>query len=88
MENNKFISNNPFELNIQLPKKTLNEVQKVVRKEIENISVNPIMDYLDKNNKVFTGEVAKEIRMYQSQIYALGQYAREGQAISTFSVKI
>ena len=44
--------------------------------------------YLDKNNKVFSGEVAEEIRMYQAQIYSLGQFAREGQPITTFSVKI
>ncbi len=88
MENNNFISNNPFEFNIQLPKKTLSEVQKVVQKEVGNISINPIMDYLDKNNKVFSGEVAEEIRMYQAQIYSLGQFAREGQPITTFSVKI
>ena len=53
MENNNFISNNPFEFNIQLPKKTLSEVQKVVQKEVADISINPIMDYLDKNNKVW-----------------------------------
>lgn len=88
MDSNKFISNNPFEFNIQLPKKTLNEVQKVVQKEVEKISVNPIVEYLDKNNKVFTGEVANEIKMYQAQIYTLGQTVRENQPKSTFSIRI
>ena len=82
------ISNNPFGLNIALPNKTIEEVKKVVKQEALNISANPFVDYLEQNDKVFSGEVAKEIRKHQSQIYTLGQVMREGQPRTTFSINI
>ena len=88
MTNNNFISNNPFGINIAIPKKTIQEVQKVVKEEIENISVNPFLNYLEANDKVFSGEVAREINNYYAQIYALGQVMREGQPTSTFNTKM
>ncbi len=88
MTNNNFISNNPFGINIAIPKKTIQEVQKVVKEEIENISVNPFLNYLEENDKVFSGEVAREINNYYAQIYALGQVMREGQPTSTFNIKM
>ena len=86
-EQSKIISNNPFGLNVALPSKTIEEVKKVVKQEALNISANPFVDYLEQNDKVFSGEVAREIRKHQSQIYTLGQIMREGQPISTFSIK-
>lgn len=88
MKDNQIISQNPFGLNITLPKKTIQEVQKVAQQEIENITVNPWAEYLEENDKVFSGEVAKEIRKYQAQIYALGQVMREGQPTSTFKANV
>ena len=88
MQDNNLILNNPFGINISLPKKSVDEVKKVVKKEVGNISVNPFVDYLDDNDKVFSGEVAKEIKKYQAQIYSLGQIMREGQPNSSFNVNI
>ena len=89
MTNSNSIFNNPFEkLNLQLPQKTIKEFQKVVKEEAKNISVNPFLNYLDENEKVFNGEVAREIRKCHAQIYALGQMTREGQPISTFSITL
>ena len=82
------ISNNPFGINIALPKKSIQEVQKVAKQELANISVNPFLNYLDENDTVFSGEVATEIRKYQSQVYALGQVMREGQPRTTFNLKV
>ena len=82
------ISKNPFGLNIALPSKTIEEVKKVAKQEIENISANPFVDYLEQNDRVFSGEVAKEIRKHQSQIYTLGQVMREGQPRTTFSMNV
>ena len=87
-ENNSYITNNPFGLNVAIPHKTVQDVQKVVQQEIANITVNPFINYLDENDKVFSGEVAKEIRKYQSQMYTLGQVMRDGQARRTFNIKI
>ena len=87
MAENNIISNNPFGINISLPKKSMQEVQKVAQQELANISVNPFLNYLDENDKVFSGEVAQEIRKYQSQVYALGQVMREGQPVRRFNAK-
>lgn len=88
MEDKQIISKNPFGLNITLPKKTLQEVQKVAQQEMGNISVNPFLEYFEENDKVFSGQVAKEIRKYQSQIYTLGQVMREGKSSSSFNINM
>lgn len=87
-ENKNLILNNPFGFNVALPKKSIQEVQKVAAQELENITVNPFLDYLNDNDKVFSGEVANEIGKYQAQMYALGQTMREGQPKRTFNVKV
>ncbi len=88
MADNSIISNNPFGLNISIPTKTIQEVQKITQQEIADVTVNPFLNYLDENDKVFSGEVASEIRKYQAQIYSLGQVMREGQARTTFSINV
>jgi len=88
MNKNQIIQNNPFGFNITLPKKSIDEIKKVAVKEAGNISVNPFLDYLEENDKVFSGEVAKEIRKYQAQIYSLGQVMREDQPHSSFNIKM
>ena len=82
-ENNIFL-NNPFNFNISLQKKTIKTVQSALRHEAENLGLNEMKNFLENNDKVFSGEVSKEIRRYQAMIYSLGQVAREGQPISTF----
>ncbi len=88
MSEQSIIQKNPFGLNIALPQKTVEEITKVVQQEVENITVNPLTDYLEENDKVFSGEVANEILKYQAQIYSLGQIMREGQTTRTFSAKV
>lgn len=88
MNENQIIQKNPFGLNITLPKKTIEEVTKVAQQEIENMTVNPFVDYFEENDRVFSGEVAKEIRKFQSQIYSLGQVMREGQPVRTFRADV
>lgn len=87
-EQQSIISNNPFGFNVTLPKKTMQEVKKVVEQEIGDITVNPFVEYLDENDKVFSGEVAKEIKKYQAQMYALGQVMRKGQPTRTFNANV
>ncbi len=88
MEENGIIQKRPFGLNIAFPQKTVEEVKKVVQQEVEAIKENPLSNYLDENSKVFDGTVAKEIRKYQAQIYAMGQAAREGQPTTTFRMEM
>ena len=84
MADNNIFLNNPFSFNINLPKKTIKTVQRALRSEAENHGLNEVKNFFEENDKVLSGEVAKELRKYQSIIYSLGQLSREGQPISTF----
>ena len=86
MDNNNIIKGNPFLQSLNYPKKTIEEVAKVAKQELGNITVNPFMNYLEDNQEVFNGNVTKQIRQYQAIIYAMGQAAREGQPTSTFDM--
>ena len=86
MVENNIIQKRPFGLNIAFPHKTIEEVKKVVQKEVEDITANPFINYLDENEKVFDGTVQKEIRKYLALIYAMGQAARDGQPTTTFKM--
>ncbi|MBQ9244775.1 hypothetical protein IJ182_00740 [bacterium] len=88
MEDNKGIQNRPFGLNIVAPHKTIEEVKKVVKQEVEDITVNPFLNFLETNEKVFDGTVEKEIRKYQAMIYNMGQASREGQPTTTFKMNM
>ena len=88
MEDKPIISKQSFGLNITLPKNAIKEVQKAAELEIKNISLNPFSNYFEQNDKVFSGEVAGEIRKYQAQIYTLGQIMHEGAAGQSFNTKM
>lgn len=85
---NNLIFNNPFNINVKLPKKTIREIQKVAREEVKKVSVNPFLNYLEEYDSVFSGEISNELRKYQSQAYTLGQLVREGQPRSTFQITV
>ena len=84
MPENNFFLNNNFGINVNIPHKTLNTVKRAVQQEVGNLGLNEVKNFFEDNEKVFSGEVAKEIRKYQSMMYALGQVSREGQPITTF----
>lgn len=85
MAENNFFLNNNFGININLPQKTINTVKRAVKQEVEeNLGINEVKNFFEDNDKVFSGEVAKEIRKYQAMIYSLGQISREGQPKVTF----
>ena len=84
MAENNFLLNNNFGININLPHKTLNTVKRAVKQEVENLGLAEVKNFFEDNDKVFSGEVAREIRKYQAMIYSLGQLSREGQPTRTF----
>ena len=92
MDNQSSILKNSFGLNVALPRQQINEVKKAVETGIENfsknINQNPFVDYFETNDKVFSGEVAREIENCHAQIYALGQVMREGEPVTTFSANV
>ena len=84
MAENNFFLNNNFGINVNIPHKTINTVKRAVKQEVENLGLAQVKNFFEDNERVFSGEVAKEIRRYQAMMYALGQVSREGQPITTF----
>lgn len=86
MEQNNFIAKQPFGLNISIPKKTVQQVKRIAQQEIEKLTANPFIDFLESSDKVFSGETAQEIRKYQARIYTLGQLMHDGTTGKSFDV--
>ena len=86
MDNNQLIKQ-PFGLNIALPKRTIQEIHKAAKQEIENIAVNPFLNYAASNYSRSPEEISNDLRKAQGQIYALGQAMREGQSGVSFNAK-
>ena len=88
MENNhmeQFIKK-PFGFNVALPKKTIAEVQKVAKQELENFTVNPFVNFLNENYELSPEEIVNDLRKAQGQIYTLGQVMRENATGRTFNM--
>ncbi len=79
------ILNRPFGLNIALPERTLRQFQETAVNSVNLFT--PIIDYLDENDNVFSGDVAKQISKYNEMTYALGAAARAGKVKPTFDTK-
>ncbi len=78
----------PFGLNVALPQKTIQEIQKIAKEELEEITVNPFINYFEENDKVFSGEVADEIDRYRAQLYSVNQLMNKNQPRSTFNLSM
>ena len=78
----------PFGLNVALPQKTIQEIQKIAKEELEEITVNPFINYFEENEKVFSGEVADEIDRYRAQLYSVNQLMNKNQPRSTFNLSM
>ncbi len=79
------ILNRPFGLNITLPQRTLQQFQETATNAVNLFS--PVVDYLEENDKVFSGEVARQIEKYNEMAYAMGSAARAGKDKTTFNMK-
>ncbi len=78
----------PFGLNVAIPQKTVQEIQKIAKQELEEITVNPFINYFEENDKVFSGKVADEIDKYRAQMYSVNQLMNKHQPRSTFNINI
>ncbi len=87
MDNNQFINNRPFGLNVALPQTIIKEVPQVVKQEIENFIENPFLNLINERYSLSPEEIANDMRKAQSQIYTLGQVMREGQPGNSLSMK-
>ena len=76
---------NLFGMNVHIPTRTIQQVKDTAVKHLGNI-VSPIFDYLDDNQKVFSGEIREELNKYNAQMYAYGQVMRKGKPVSGFQI--
>ena len=76
---------NLFGLNVNLPTRTIKQVKDTATKHLGEL-VSPIFDYLEDNQKVFTGELTDELNKYNAQMYRYGQVMRKGTQKSGFSI--
>jgi len=72
----EYMSIKPFGLNV-IPSKTQEQVGKTVEEAIGSLW-NPVLDYLSKNEDVFSGNVATEIDKLNLQTMRLGMTMDEG----------
>lgn len=86
MADSSNILNRPFGLNIKVPERTIQQAQETAGSAVSNLWT-PLFSYLDENNNVFTGDVAREIDKYNRMAYSLGSIVRQGKPEITFDTK-
>ena len=79
--------NMPFGLNIKLPTRTLKEAQKTLTGQVSSLW-EPVIDFFEKNDKVFNGDVSAQIDLYNRQTYNLGAIMRDVTETHNFDTKI
>lgn len=76
----------PFGMNIKMPVKTIKQVEKTAENAVGGI-LEPLFNFIDDNQKVFTGNVANEIEKYNLMSYNIGAALRRDKVTGDFDVK-
>lgn len=63
--------NRPFGLNVRVPDRTLKQAGETLSSTAGGV-LSPMLDYLEDNEKVFTGEVSAEINKIFAQSFNIG----------------
>lgn len=71
------ISKLPFGLNITGHERTIQQYQESAEAAVNSLWGSIFSD-IEQNDKVFSGDVAKEINKYNQQAYNLGAVMRDG----------
>ena len=74
-------------MNVQVPTRTLKQAKDTAQKAVSSLW-EPVVDYFDKADNVFSGNVQEEINKYNRMAYSLGETMRKGQDRPTFNVKV
>jgi len=75
-----YMSIKPFGLNVIPSKATQEQVSKTVEEAIGGLWT-PVLDYLKKNENVFSGDVSTEINKLNFQTMRLGMAMDEGKEV-------
>ena len=73
-------------MNVKVPTRTLQQVKDTATKAVNSLW-EPVVDYFDKADNVFSGNVQEEISKYNRMAYSLGVTMRKGQDRHTFNMK-
>ena len=68
--------NKPFGLNVKVPERTLQQAGATLSNTAGGV-LSPITDYLETNEEVFNGDVAKEINRIFSHTFNIGSIMRQ-----------
>ncbi len=85
--NNTNLFNRPFGLNVQVPTRTLKQVKDTATKAVSSLW-EPVADYFEKADNVFSGNVQEEIAKYNRMAYSLGATMRKGQQRPSINFKV
>lgn len=69
-----------------MPVKTIKQVEKTAENAVGGI-LEPLFNFIDDNQKVFTGNVANEIEKYNLMSYNIGAALRRDKVTGDFDVK-
>lgn len=81
----EYINLKPFGMNVLVPKES-KAAKHIFGKAVRNFW-EPVMDYLEKNEDVFSGNIEKEIDKINIQTMNLGFASREGEIIHRLDTK-
>ena len=76
----------PFGLNIKVPTRTIKQSQETAQGVVSSLW-EPLFNFIDQNQNVFTGNVANEIEKYNLMMFNVGAALRQGNTNGSFDVK-
>lgn len=68
--------NRPFGLNVKVPERTLKQAGETLSNTAGGV-LSPMLNYLEENEKVFTGDVANEINKIFASSFNIGMRMQE-----------
>ena len=76
----------PFGLNIKVPTRTIHKGEKTAQGMVNSLW-EPLFNFIDENQNVFTGNVANEIEKYNLMMFNVGSALRKESHGGSFDVK-
>ena len=80
------INNQPFGLNVKVPTRTMHQIKQTAESTVGGLW-DPLFNFIDDNQNVFTGDVANQIEKYNLMMFNIGAELRKGSDHVTFNVK-
>ncbi len=76
----------PFGLNIKVPTRTIHQTEKTAQGVVNSLW-EPLFNFIDENQNVFTGNIANEIEKYNLMMFNVGAALRKESHGGSFDIK-